>query len=300
MDIFIFALLLSLLAGLSTTIGCVIAFFLKNPSPAFISIIMGFSAGVMILVSFVELLNEAISSNGYIPALLLFFFGLMIMFLLDYFISHQYEFEDSMEILIKDNGSCERNYHYTPHLHPERGKKRKQHGQSEVLDNNIQQDNNSQKTPSPLGISFQKTSVFVFLGVFIHNLPEGMATFIGTIKEIELGILLAIAISLHNIPEGIAVSTPIYLCTGSRARAFFWSFLSGISEFIGALIVGLFLYPFINDYLLGGMLAIVAGVMVYISLDELLPVSRSFGKEHHSILGLIAGMFVMAVSLFIL
>lgn len=294
MDIFLFALLLSLLAGLSTTIGCIIAFFLKNPSPAFISVIMGFSAGVMILVSFVELLNEGILSNGYIPALLLFFVGLMIMFLLDYFISHQYEFEDSMEILVKENGSCERMYHYTPHHHPKHGKDLENHEKSDEQELEAQNDVNS------LGISFKKTSVFVFLGVFIHNLPEGMATFIGTIKEIELGILLAIAISLHNIPEGIAVSTPIYFCTGSRARAFFWSFLSGISEFIGALIVGLFLYPFINDFLLGAMLSIVAGVMVYISLDELLPVSRSFGKEHHSILGLIAGMFVMALSLVIL
>ena len=134
----------------------------------------------------------------------------------------------------------------------------------------------------------------------IHNIPEGMVTFVGTLKSVELGIILAIAIALHNIPEGIAVSIPIYSSTGSKKKAFFWSFLSGISEFVGALICGFILLPFINDFILGAMLAIVGGFMVYISLDELLPVSRSYGNEHLSIIGIMLGMAVMGLSLALL
>jgi ZIP family zinc transporter len=142
--------------------------------------------------------------------------------------------------------------------------------------------------------------MLVALGIFIHNFPEGMSTFIGTIKGVQLGILLAFAIALHNIPEGIAVSVPVYACTNSKRKAFMWSFLSGISEPIGAIITWLILSPFINEFILNAMLAVVGGLMVYISLDELLPMSRSLAKEHLSILGIISGMFVMAISLAIL
>lgn len=274
MDIFIIGLLLALFAGLSTTLGCIISFFIKEPSPRFISFIMGFSAGVMILISFVELLQEGIMSNGFMMGLIFFFIGLLIMLIIDVTITHEYEFEDSIEMLTNQQ-ICEDPYHHRHYRH------RRGH----------EKENN---------INLEKTSMFVFLGVFIHNIPEGMATFIGTVKEIELGIILAVAIALHNIPEGIAVSVPVYTCTNDRRKAFFWSFLSGISEFLGALLIGLILYPFINDFLLGAMLAIVAGIMIYISLDELLPVSHSIGKEHVAILGLITGMFVMFLSLMVI
>ena len=272
MDIFIIGLLLALFAGLSTTLGCIVSFFIKEPSPRFISFIMGFSAGVMVLISFVELLQEGISSNGFMMGLIFFFVGLLIMFIIDVTITHEYEFEDSIEML-NNQQACEDPYHHRHYRHRH------------------EKENN---------VNLEKTSWFVFLGVFIHNIPEGMATFIGTVKDIELGIILAVAIALHNIPEGIAVSVPIYTCTNDRRKAFFWSFLSGISEFFGALIIGLVLYPFINDFLLGAMLSIVAGIMIYISLDELLPVSHSIGKEHVAILGLITGMFVMFLSLMLL
>ena len=267
MEIFIFALLLTLLAGLSTTIGCIISFFVKEPNPRFISLIMGFSAGVMILISFVKLLQEGIKSTGFYTGLLFFFVGMFIMLIIDVSISHQYEFEQTFHFYYLNNKSNQdddgHKYHFN---HKE----------------------------------LKKTSLLVFLGIFIHNIPEGMATFIATLKAVEFGILLAIAIALHNIPEGIAVATPIYASTNSRKKAFYWSFLSGISEFLGALIVGLILYPFINDFFLGAMLAVVAGLMVYISLDELLPVSHSLGKEHMAILGVMLGMIVMSISLMLL
>ena len=256
MESFVLALVLTLIAGLSTTIGSFIAILVKKPSSKFISLIMGFSAGVMILVSFVELLQQGIESSGFIFGNLFFFFGMGLMFLIDISISHIYEFEEPIS----------------------KGKKGK----------------------SKENVNFQKTSLLVTLGVFIHNFPEGMVTFAGTLKDVELGFILAFAIALHNIPEGIAVAIPIYTSTKSRKKAFFWSFFSGISEPIGALVFGLILFPFVNDFLLGAMLAIVGGFMVYISLDELLPASRAFGNEHLSILGIIAGMFFMFLSLALL
>ena len=268
------ALFLSLLAGLSTTIGSFIAFFMKKPKPRFISFIMGFSAGVMILISFVELLQKSIASIGFIFGLTFFFVGMLIMFLIDILISHQYEFEESIEMLTKENGSCE------PHLHY--GHRHKQRHRYNRDKNNV---------------NLAKTSIFIVFGIFIHNFPEGMVTFVGTLKEVELGLMLALAIALHNVPEGIAVAVPIYVCTGSKKKAFKWSFISGMSEPLGALVTWIILFPFLSDELLSVLLGVVAGVMVYISLDELLPVSRSLGKEHISILGIITGMIVMTISL---
>ena len=232
---------------------------------------MGFSAGVMIFVSFVELIPLCVASNGFTTGILFFFVGMFIMFIIDASITNEYEFGKSFDII---------SHEYSPVL--------------------VHKQKKSSSTNGENGINLRKTSLLLFLGIFIHKLPEGMATFIGAMKDVELGLLLAIAIALHNIPEGIAVSVPIYISSGSRKKAFFWSFLSGLSEFIGALIVGLILFPFIDDHFLGVMLSIVAGIMVYLSLDELLPVAHSLGKEHRAIEGVMLGMFVMFISLAVL
>ncbi|TXT64508.1 MAG: Zinc transporter ZupT [Promethearchaeota archaeon] len=262
MELILYALILTLFAGLSTTFGSIIAIFIIKPNPNLICIIMGFSAGVMILVSFVELLQEGINSTTQLLGFAFFMIGMIIMLLVDVLISHTYEFETSLD-------------------------------EKNTFSENHKMRNNSHQ------IELQKASLLVTLGIMIHNFPEGMATFVGTLKSVELGIILAIAIAVHNIPEGIAVSVPIYSLTGSRKKAFLWSFLSGISEFIGALISGFFLFPFINEFVLGAMLSVVGGFMVYISLDELLPVSHSYGKEHLSIIGIMLGMTVMGLSLVI-
>ncbi len=269
METILIALLLSLIAGLSTTIGSVIALITRKPSNTFISFIMGFSAGVMILLSFVELLQEGIQTNGLFIGIMYFLLGMSVMLLIDKGITHYYEYEDGLSI--EDN----------PKVHDKRDDRqhRKQLTQQKQL---------------------RKTSLLVTLGVFIHNFPEGIATFIGTLKDFELGLLITLAIALHNIPEGIAVATTVSTYSDSKVKPFLWSFVSGISEPLGALVVGLFLFPFINDVLLGAMLSVVGGFMVYISLDELLPMSRSLGKEHLSILGIITGMFIMTISLALL
>ena len=245
------ALALTALAGLSTTIGGLLGIFVKKPGPRFMALTMGFAGGVMILVSFVELLQGGIETVGFGPAHLAFFAGMLGMFFIDFLIPHEYMAERH-----RTEGS----------------------GQEGLL----------------------RTGLLVALGIGIHNFPEGMATFAGAMQDVSLGVAIAGAIALHNIPEGLAVSAPVYAATGSRSKAFLWSFLAGVAEPAGAAVAALVLLPFLSEAVLGLMLAVVAGIMVFISLDELMPVARSFGQEHLSIVGVGLGMAVMAASLWML
>lgn len=244
------ALVLSTVAGLSTLIGSFLAIFVRKPGSRFMALTLGFSAGVMILVSFMELLTGGIEMVGFIPAYVAFFAGMLAMFLLDVLIPHQYL--------------------------AERAPAGKADG------------------------GLLKTGLLVALGIGIHNFPEGMATLAGTLQDVSLGAAIAVAIALHNIPEGLAVSMPVYAATGSRRTAFLWSFLAGIAEPAGAAVAALVLLPFLNGGILGLLLSVVAGVMVFITLDELVPVARSFGEAHVSIIGAALGMAVMVVSLWVL
>lgn len=250
---FLVGILLSLIAGLSTSIGGIFAFVFKDPGPKFLSLIMGFSAGVMLFISFAELLQEAVSLYGIFIGSLFFFLGILIMFAIDLSLSHKYHLQEDY---FKEG--C-------------------------TIDERL-----------------TKTSLFVFLGIFIHNLPEGLATMVGTLENIELGLILTFAIAMHNIPEGIAVAIPTCASKDSEKKGFFWAFLSGMSEPVGAIIFGLIFLPFINEFILTALLAVVAGIMVYVSIDELLPVSHCFGNENMSMIGIVSGMFLMALSLLFL
>lgn len=245
------ALLLTAGAGLSTTIGSVIGLAVRKPGPRFMGFTLGFSAGVMILVSFVELLQGSVESIGFMSAHIGFFIGMGCIFLIDFLVPHEY-------IGQKDHGGDQ----------------------------------------SKSGLI--RVGLLIAFGLGIHNFPEGMATFAGALEDVRVGIAIAVAIAIHNIPEGLAVSAPIYAATGSRRKAFLWSFLSGVSEPIGAAIAALILLPFLTESVLAWVLAIVAGIMVSISMDELVPAAKSFGSEHTPIIGVIAGMFIMALSLWLL
>jgi ZIP family zinc transporter len=142
-----------------------------------------------------------------------------------------------------------------------------------------------------------RMGLFTALAVAIHNFPEGLVTFLAAMQDPSLGIPVAIAIAIHNIPEGIAVAVPIFYATGSRVRALWISFLSGLSEPLGALIGYILLFRYLSNSLFGLLFASVAGIMVFISLDELLPAAREYGEPHLSLYGLLAGMMVMSVSL---
>ena len=259
----LFALGLTLFAGLSTGIGSLFGFMSKEFNPRFLTIALGFSAGVMIYVSMIEIFVKARDSlsvsygdkMGYVLTVVSFFAGIAVIALIDKLIpSYENPHEMNVEQKIKDSTD-------------EQKKK------------------------------LMRMGMFSALAIGIHNFPEGLATFMSGLTNPTLGVSIAVAIAIHNIPEGLAVSAPIFYATKSRKKAFVWSFLSGLAEPIGALIGYFVLRSIFNEATFGVIFASVAGIMVYISLDELLPTAEEYGEHHLAIGGLIVGMFIMAVSL---
>ncbi|SFJ88527.1 zinc transporter, ZIP family [Halobacillus dabanensis] len=255
---------LTLLAGLATGVGSLIAFFAKTTNTKFLSVALGFSAGVMIYVSMVEIFFKAqdslVTAMGEEPGrwatVGAFFGGMLVIALIDKYI-------------------------------PKSGNP---HEVKKVED--MSKRDTAIKDPDLL-----KMGTFTALAIAIHNFPEGIATFTAALNDPALGLAIAAAIAIHNIPEGIAVSVPIYYATGDKKKAFKLSFLSGLSEPVGAVLAYLLLMPFLSEMMFGILFAGVAGIMVFISLDELLPASRRYGEAHLSIYGVVAGMAVMALSL---
>ena len=267
-----FAMLLTTLAGLSTGIGSTIAFFIRTPKYSYLAAALGFSAGVMIYIAFTELLGTAIRDVGFVTANIVFFIGILLIAVIDILVPHVYEEER------------------ITNAHPDIDEKGRQEKSA---------------LPPQLAVpskSFLKrSSILLALGIAIHNFPEGLVTFTcAATGDIAFGVMIAVAIAIHNIPEGIAVSVPIFYATGSRRRAFSYSFLAGVAEPIGALIGYAILLPFLTPALLSSTLAFAAGVMIYISLDEILPLAYRYGRGHLVIIGMVTGMLVMAVSLFLL
>ncbi len=268
-----FALFLALLAGLSTGIGSAIAYFIRQPKPQHMSLILGFSAGVMVYVSFAELLHTALEKVGFATANLGFFGGIAFIMLLDLLIPHEYKHED---------------VGHSPSVI--RKKKPAQEVVKSIASSGV--DRSSQ---------LMRVGMLTAIGIAIHNFPEGLVTFSsGLTGERAFGILVAVAIAIHNIPEGISVSIPIMKVTGSRKRAFIYSFSAGLAEPVGALIGYAILFNFLTPTLIYTLMAFAAGIMVYISLDEILPTAHMFGKEHSVIIGATLGMIIMAVSIFLI
>jgi len=259
-----FAFLLTTFAGLATVVGGFIAFAAKRTNTKFLAVSLGFSAGVMIYVSFVEILGKARISlaeeMGIVQASWVtaasFFGGIAVIAIIDRMLP-SYE---------------------NPH---------EMHRVEEISENKQE-------------VEYKKlmnTGIFVAIAIGIHNFPEGLATFATALNDPKLGIAIAVAIAIHNIPEGIAVAIPIYYASGSKKKALWYTFLSGVAEPIGALLGCVFLCEYLDGYFYGIIFAAVAGIMVFISLDELLPAAQKYGEHHLSIYGLIAGMAVMALSL---
>lgn len=263
----LFALGLTLFAGLATGIGSLLAFFASRTNTKFLSVSLGFSAGVMIYVSMIEIFVKSKvaltgahgETTGYWLTLAGFFGGMIFMAVLDRILPQLGNPHEVRTVEDMDEGPSNDEY-----------------------------------------ARLRKMGIFTALAIGIHNFPEGIATFMSAMQDPGLGIAIAIAVAIHNIPEGIAVSVPIYYATGSRRKALKYSFLSGIAEPIGAIAAWLILMPFLSDTLFGVIFAGVAGLMVFISLDELLPAAKRYDEAHLSIYGLVAGMAVMALSLVLL
>ena len=258
----LFAFGLTVFAGLATGIGSIMSFLSKKFNPKFLAGSLGFSAGVMIYVSLVEIFVKAKDSlttahglkAGNVYKVIAFFPGIALIALIDKLIP---SFENPHEI-------------------------------KNIEEKNLNPANNKK---------LLRMGLFSALALAIHNFPEGLATFMGALTDPTLGISIAVAIAIHNIPEGIAVSVPIYYATKNRKKAFWLSLLSGLAEPVGALLGYFILRSIFNDSTFGVIFAGVAGIMVYISLDELLPTAEEYGEHHIAIGGLIGGMAVMAISL---
>lgn len=253
-------------AGLSTGIGSILAFISNKPNKKFLAVSLGFSAGVMIYVSMIELFataQESLSAflgekKGGAVTVAAFFGGMFLIALIDKLIPSEQNPHEIKEPIGTTND-------FEP----------------------AAQNNNK----------LMRTGIFTALAIAIHNFPEGLATFISALQDPSIAIPVVAAIAIHNIPEGIAVSVPIFYATGSKKKAFIYSFLSGLAEPLGAIVGYLILLPFMNELVFGILFALVAGIMVFISFDELLPAAREYGEHHLSIYGLVTGMIVMAISL---
>ncbi len=261
----LFAFGLTLFAGLATGVGSLIAYIAHKMNRWVISFCLGLSAGVMLYVSFVEI------------------------------------FPHASELLSAIMGDMKGSIHATVALFG---------GMAliGVIDFLVPSHENPHEIRTTESVNkighnqqqLKRMGIMTAVAIAIHNFPEGISTFVTALESPTLGLAIAVAIALHNIPEGIAVSIPIYYSTGSRKKAFWYSMLSGLAEPLGAFLTYLFLMPYINEQVMSYILAGVAGIMIYVSIDELLPAAREYGKAHASILGVVVGMMIMAVTLIVL
>ncbi len=271
------ALILTLIAGSATGIGGALVLFKKKISSNFLAGALGLSAGVMIFISLAELFPEAqamISDIG-LPhgeafVLIAFFVGMGIITLIDFAIPEYENPHEASGLSLSDKTAAVGVLEHT----------------------------GGEKALHRLGL-------LSALAIAVHNFPEGIATFIGALNDPEMGAGITFAISIHNIPEGIAVAIPIYYATKSKGKALLYATLSGLSEVVGAALC-LAITAIFGIDLTGGspafplVLSAVAGIMIYISLDELLPTAEKYGKHHIAIAGVVGGMALMGISLLIM
>ncbi len=239
------ALALTLLAGLATGIGSLAAYFIPKPDLRYLSLSLGFAAGVMIYVGFVDLFCSSKAVIGFGYSNIFFLIGLILIYFLD---------------------------HLVPHMHMD--------GQVDTQCNRL-----------------YRSGIMTTLGMAIHNLPEGMTVALVSLADLRLGVPVAIAIAIHNIPEGLACSIPLYCATSDRRKSCLLSFAAGMTEPLGAILAILLLYPFLSDWLLAAASAMVAGIMVFLCFDELIPIANKYGSEHITNMGIIAGFAMMMIGL---
>ncbi len=271
------ALLLSTLAGLSTVIGGFVTFFIKENSLKFLSFGLGLSAGVMLFISLVdlypksiEMLKTQMGENFVWLAIIFFALGILLAVLIDYFIPDHIQ----GQMFTKQIGANEKNIDST----------------------DCAEDENAIISIGKI----RKAGILTAIVVAVHNLPEGLATFFITAQDVMLGLGIIFAIAIHNIPEGMAISIPVYQATHSKRKAFWYSFLSGMAEPVGGVVGFVVIKSLFPNLCIGTLFALVSGIMTYISIDTLLPLSKDYDTGHYSISGVVLGLIIMGVTLIIL
>ncbi|EHT8618412.1 zinc transporter ZupT [Salmonella enterica] len=257
-------LILTLLAGAATFIGAFLGVLGQKPSNRVLAFSLGFAAGIMLLISLMEMLPAALDTEGMSPVLGygmfiigLLGYGMFIIGLLGYF---------GLDRLL-------------PHAHPQ-----------DLV----------QKRQQPLPGSIKRTAILLTLGISLHNFPEGIATFVTASSNLELGFGIALAVALHNIPEGLAVAGPVYAATGSKRTAIFWAGISGMAEILGGVLAWLILGSLVSPIVMAAIMAAVAGIMVALSVDELMPLAKEIDPNNNPSYGVLCGMSIMGLSLVIL
>lgn len=245
-------LILTLLAGSATFIGAIFGVLGQKPSNRLLGFSLGFAAGIMLLISLMEMLPAALNAQGMSPLL---GYGMFVIGLLGYF---------ALDRML-------------PHAHPQ-----------DLLSG----------MPRPRNL--RRTAILLTLGISLHNFPEGIATFVTASNNLELGMGVALAVALHNIPEGLAVAGPVYAATGSRHKAVLWAGLSGMAEILGGLLAWLILGSLVSPVVMGAVMAAVAGIMVALSVDELMPLAKEIDPQSNPSYGVLCGMSVMGLSLVVL
>ncbi len=297
LDPVVFAFILTFIAGGSTTFGAILGIINKKPGPKYISFMMASAAGVMVYISFTEMLEEAHQGIGPFFSIVFLVVGIGIAGIIDYFLPEQENIHDHIynnnkqqdkatmgqNDLVLDDKSLKGIPTQAPRL-----KQRLRHHLQGV---GMQSCKDSTK--------MLKIGTFTALALFIHNLPEGLATFSASLISTTLGVQICVATAIHNIPEGISIAVPVYLASKSKKKAIAYATISGLAEPFGALIAFLVLSSFMNEFVLLCLLATVAGIMIYISVDTLIPTACTIYK-HSSIAGFTFGMIVMAISLALL
>ncbi|WES67701.1 zinc transporter ZupT [Superficieibacter sp. HKU1] len=247
-------LILTVLAGAATFIGAILGVLGQKPSNRLLAFSLGFAAGIMLLISLMEMLPAALATENMSPVL---GYGMFIAGLLGYY---------GLDRLL-------------PHSHPQ-----------DLM----------QETVLPATRKIRRTAILLTLGISLHNFPEGIATYVTASNNLELGFGIALAVALHNIPEGLAVAGPVYAATGSRGKAVFWAGISGLAEILGGVLAWLILGSMMSPIVMAAIMAAVAGIMVALSVDELMPLAKEIDPHNNPSYGVLCGMSVMGLSLVLL
>ncbi|XP_024985462.1 zinc transporter ZTP29 [Cynara cardunculus var. scolymus] len=259
------ALSLSMVGGLSTSLGALFVILSKAPNLKMLGLLQGFAAGLMLSISFFDLAHNAINSIGFLKGNLWFFGGVIFFAIIANFIP-----EPSLG----------------PTADTKNKKKHGNEGGKDVMKKHRRQ------------VLF--SGIITAVGISLHNFPEGMAVFLGSLKGLRVGLNLALAIALHNIPEGVAVALPVYFATQSKWQAFKLATVSGLAEPLGVIIVAYLFPSSLDPEILEGLLGSVGGVMAFLTLHEMLPLAFDYAGQKQAVKAVFFGMAFMSASLYFL